>query len=172
MFWMKDCSHKNDIQVETIKILHETVCYQPFAQICFLAENQKKEQIFINKIEGFNYETGFSYELKIVKEATHGKEQDKPAFRYKLVEITSKTKTVENGVANVYEINFDNIDEEIIKKVGSDKYLILNELSILSNDSQISTKLEDFLNNKNAFTMKLKVSDSKIYLTEIKSLLK
>ena len=57
---------------------------------------------FSGKIDGFKYEEGYSYQLKVlISKNKKGKGDDNDEFTYKLVKIISKIKTEEASSANI-----------------------------------------------------------------------
>ncbi|WP_026463146.1 DUF4377 domain-containing protein [Adhaeribacter aquaticus] len=64
---------------------------------CYLVQDGKKIgtqnwDLFYNEIEGFDYEEGFIYDLKVRKENVPNPPADGSSFKYKLIKILNKQK--------------------------------------------------------------------------------
>ena len=74
---------------------HLVPCETGTNQKCMLVREKESDawQNFYDNIEGFTYEEGFAYQLKVQIEKVSNPEADSSDLKYTLLELISKTKT-------------------------------------------------------------------------------
>ena len=96
------CSDKN---VEKITIASEkTIGYGVAPMECYLVKvgDDKDWSLFYSPIEGFNYENGYEYVIKVKKEKIDNPPADGSSIKYTLVKVISKKKLMSKGLPNSY----------------------------------------------------------------------
>lgn len=81
--------------IETMIVASETrTCYGAGRQQCMLVRGADTEpwQYFYGNIEGFDYEPGYEYVLRVGKEKVENPPQDASSIRYRLVKLVSREK--------------------------------------------------------------------------------
>lgn len=87
------CSTKNEEQLKTIYIADHLVdCTGVAEQKCMLTKDSPEGEwtYFYDKIQGFEYEEGFEYEIKVELQQVENPPADAPSIRYILKEVISK----------------------------------------------------------------------------------
>ena len=82
-----------DANIETLIIGPYTeTCFGPFEQQCYLEFNEESQEweFFYESIQGFDFEPGYIYRLKVRLEEREEGIQDVGRYAYHLVEIISK----------------------------------------------------------------------------------
>ena len=86
---------------ETLTVASETrQCYGVGIQECMLVKSAGDEtwSFFYGNIEGFDYEPGYEYVLKVRKEEVKNPPQDASSVKYVLVRIVSKVEKTSEGL--------------------------------------------------------------------------
>lgn len=80
---------------KTIFVREERVdCEGEGPMLCMQVREAESEEwtLFYGRIEGFSYEEGYAYELRVNTEEVKAPPADRPSRKVRLVEIVSKTK--------------------------------------------------------------------------------
>jgi heat shock protein HslJ len=84
-------------------------CVGVAPQTCMLVKESPNDKwgLYYDQIEGFDYEPGYEYELRIVEEKVDNPPADASSIRWVLVEVVSKTRSLE-GTTWVLESYLNN----------------------------------------------------------------
>ena len=96
LFAQKSKTLKVDIKPNTVSCTG--VAPQECMQVKF--NGDKDYQLFYDKIEGFNYEKGYEYKLKVKRTEVVNPAADASKYSYKLKKVTSKKAVVVSDYAN------------------------------------------------------------------------
>ncbi len=91
-----------DSDVRTMYVAHHQAdCVGVGPMKCMLVKYAAEDDwtFFYDRIEGFEYEPGFEYELRVRTETVENPPADASSIRYILVELMSKTEPVDDGAA-------------------------------------------------------------------------
>ena len=71
---------------------YRTTCFGPFEQECYLEYNEEEQKwhFFYESIQGFDFEPGYIYRLKVRLEERPEGIQDVGKYEYHLIEVLSK----------------------------------------------------------------------------------
>ena len=77
---------------------YKTDCVGAFEQECYLEFNEKSQQweFFYDGIQGFDFEPGFIWTLKVSLHEYSGDIQDVGLYEYRLIEVLSKQEASTN----------------------------------------------------------------------------
>ncbi len=146
--FLLSCSTSKTVEMdenETVEInFHQVICQGMAAQWCYqIKENSQKDwTFFYDEIEGFKYEWGTNYELKVKKEKIANPPADASSIKWILTSILKEEK-VKTGTSFNLEISneYMKIDNE------NHKVYILDKSFKLSNTLTIN-KLKPLYNLK------------------------
>lgn len=90
------CTNSNHDDMHIYISDHLEDCIGVGPQKCMLVKFKPNDEylLFYDKIEGFTYVEGYTYQLKVKKEKLKNVPADASTLRYSLIEIISKEKTV------------------------------------------------------------------------------
>lgn len=124
---------------------------------------------FYDEIDGFDYEPGFIYDLKVEKTYLENPPQDASAISYKLIEITQKEKVGEESKFEMMlKLGYDDGGADFFVTGDPDLgFKILEEIKIDCNS--LCVQLEEALQKQNSITGVFRhLGEEEIYLLEIK----
>ncbi len=87
--WISRCAANTEILIIGP---YKTTCVGAFEQECYLEFNEERQrwEFFYENIQGFNFEPGFIYRLKVSLHERPEGIQDVGRYAYRLVEVLSK----------------------------------------------------------------------------------
>lgn len=92
------CSSNTEVQSKTLFVAdHLEDCVGVGPQTCMLVRESPEDSwtYFYDKIEGFNYEEGYIYELRVEESTVRNPAADASSIKYTLKEIVSKVSTAD-----------------------------------------------------------------------------
>ena len=90
--WISRCAANTEILIIGP---YETSCVGAFEQDCYLEFNEESQRwfFFYDGIQGFDYEHGYIWTLKVTRHEYSGEIADVGLYEYRLVEVLSKKET-------------------------------------------------------------------------------
>ena len=93
LFFSLACTSNSDLQSKMLIIAdHVTDCVGVGPQTCMLVKESPEDEwtYFYDQIDGFNYESGYTYELIVTETKVENPAADASSIRYQLKELISK----------------------------------------------------------------------------------
>ena len=127
-------------QNTTVKTIHISADmsfqnYEHYNRLVLDSEDSSAEYI-----EGFNFEWGYEYELKVEETDLVEALSDGTQFDYQLVEVLSKTKMPKDAEfklfldPEIYNYTEEGLDSKALKKVGDNTYRYLEKVDLVVPD--------------------------------------
>ena len=87
--WISRCGNNTEILIIGP---YKTACVGAFEQECYLEFNEESQrwEFFYDGIQGFNFEQGFIWTLKVSLHEYNGDIQDVGLYEYRLIEVLNK----------------------------------------------------------------------------------
>ncbi len=165
---LASCACKSNLNKDSMKTddgidieinYYKDVCYGEGSQLCFLIKEKNDEAwtpIFEN-IQGFEYEWGYTYKLKVLKDKLDGPSRDGRTHSYKLIKEVEKDFV---GEDKAFSLELDNslITEE------NENYQLFNQVQISFASPSLQEKLSAALSDNQTVQCTFKVSKGNIIL--------
>ncbi|WP_419812798.1 DUF4377 domain-containing protein [Bacterioplanoides sp.] len=158
-------------QVEDTQTLfvdhHKSECTGVATYLCLRVRNSPDDEwrYFYSSIQGFEYQPGYNYQLKVAVEAVETPPADSSGRAYSLVEVLSKTK---EPAETVFDISVS--ESERFVKLSENIYQLYNDQTVQC-DAALCSILDDLLIQKMAMLIELKhaeQADQPMMLSQIK----
>jgi heat shock protein HslJ len=137
-FIMSACNKEQTLFVAD----HYVDCEGVSPQKCLLIKENKTDEWsnFYDNIEGFTYEEGYFYELKVKVSKIKNPMQDESSLKYSLIKVVSKTAAgvlneTENTMIKDFEGNWEVIEiNDFVNNTGKNPYFIIANGKINGNN--------------------------------------
>lgn len=158
-------------QVENTQTLfidhHKSECTGVATYLCLRVRNSSDDEwrYFYSFIQGFEYQSGYNYELKVAVEVVENPPADSSGRVYSLAEVLSKTK---EPAETVFDISVS--EPERFVKLSENIYQLYNDQTVQC-DAALCSILDDLLFQKMAVLIELKhaeQADHPVILSQIK----
>lgn len=123
---MSSCKHESDADVKDIYLNHHKIeCQGEALLLCMLSKSELNEdwQYFYDGIEGFNFEWGYTYKLRVKVTEISNPPADGSSVEYSLLEVLKKEKALHTETFDY----FTRYSSSTITKISENTYQILGE---------------------------------------------
>jgi hypothetical protein len=153
----------------------ETVTIEPYKELSygafFKSLTISSEDTYAEYIDGFEYEWGFIYELKIKATKLKNPPMDAGDTDYELLEVISKTKASDDFRFKLrleHEVYLGGDSAGSLEKIDENTYRYLKEINMVVPDNLLETFKTILANNKNKVGIFGFNDDGTIQLYELK----
>lgn len=146
---------------------HKSECNGVATYLCLRVRNSPDDEwrYFYSSIQGFEYQSGYNYELKVAVEVIENPPADSSGRAYSLAEVLSKTK---EPAETIFDISVS--EPERFVKLSENIYQLYNDQTVQC-DAALCSALDDLLIQKMSVLIELKHAekeDQPMMLSQIK----
>jgi len=130
---LSDTVTESDTEIANEKMLFiassQVDCENPFPQKCFLVKESadSEYEYFYDAIEGFSYENGYYYTVRVGVTEIENPPVDGAGFRYELIDVIEKIESVENTeIEQVWKLRHMVVGGDAIVPVPDEAMISLN----------------------------------------------